>query len=405
MGNIKLEIEECMELFYNRIDEIKEIEYVSLFEAEGRVLAEDYVSPVAVPPFSKSAMDGYAVCAADVAGATKEAPVKLEIIGQLLAGEYEDIKYRPFTAVRVMTGSYIPDGYDAVIRQEDTDYGENIVSVYTDIVKYRNYCPVGEDIEAGQKLFAKGKVLSPVDIGVLASAGIDSAAVLRKPQIAIISTGTELSVPGIPLAPGKIYASIGYTLAAAMKKKGIEVVSLALCVDDEEMLTAKIKEAAEMADMVITTGAVSVGKKDIIPGILYDMGADVLFRGANIKPGTPTIGAVYHGTPLLCLSGNPYAAIANFELYFWGAAAVMLGASEIMPLVREAVCRSEYKKKNSKRRLIGGIFKDGEVFIPDKKHASSMLKPLQGFNCYIDLEENTEIAVGDVVKIREIYIW
>jgi molybdopterin molybdotransferase len=366
------------------------------------VVSEDIYADMNVPGFPKSAMDGYAVKASDVAGADKENPAVLKVIGELLAGDYEEFAYVPGAAVRVMTGAYVPQGFDAVIRQEDTDYGMENVRIYTDIKEYTNYCKIGEDIKKGDCIVAKGTRLTPGHIGIVASLGIDEIKVYKKARIAIISTGSELTEVGKKLEPGKIYNSIEHMLKTAIKLENLDVVSMEICKDDEGLLSRKLKEAVNNSDFVITTGAVSVGKKDIVPKVLKDMGAKRIFKGALIQPGTPTMASVLNGTPILSLSGNPYAALANFTIYFWSAMAKFMHSPAYDVKTGKVVLKSEYPKKNRMRRLVRAYAENGEVRLPSEIHASSVIHNLTECNCMIDLEAGRSVAVGDEVNI--IYI-
>lgn len=395
-----MEIEECLERFLAEADTIEETEWVDIEDACGRVCAGNMLSGMMVPHFPKSAMDGYAVKAGEVMGASQDEPVKLKVLGELCAGDFVPFLHEPMSAVRVMTGAYVPEGFDAVIRQEDTDYGEREVLVYRGVPSYTNYCKVGEDLQKGQTIVPERTRLTPLHIGLLASVGISEIEVIRPVKVAILSTGSELCTVDEPLAPGKIYNSIAYILQTAIRQEGLSVVSVQTCADEEELLIQTIREAAEAADIVITTGGVSVGKKDLIPAVLKAMGAKVLFQRANIQPGTPTMASKYGDTLLLHLSGNPYAALANFELYFWPLAAKLMGNESYAPKCSTAVLACEYPKVNKVRRLIRAYAEAGEVTIPSEIHASSVIHNLAECNCFIDLEAGRAVQKGDRVKIR-----
>ena len=395
------EIEECLDKLLQETS-LQEVQAVLIEDAVGSVLAETVYSGMSVPPFPKSAMDGYAVRAADLAGASKEQPVILRVKAELLAGDYEEIPYTAMSAVRVMTGAFVPEGYDAVVKQEDTDYGEAQVSVYTETKPYMNYCKVGEDIHQGDVVVAKGTRLSPVHIGLLAGVGKDRVKVYRPVRVAIICTGTELCEAGSPLPKGKIYNNISHILAAGIRREGLQVVSRQLCADEERVLTEKLNEALSVADIVITTGAVSVGKKDIVPAVLEGIGAKILFRRANIQPGTPTTASVKDGKLILSLSGNPYAAIVNFEIYFWALVARMMNHESFEVKKETAILQSEYGKVNRMRRFIRAKAEGGRVYLPTGVHASSVIHNLTECNCFIDLEPGRSVGVGDEVRIRYI---
>lgn len=398
-----MEIENCIETLLEAIRQCKiekKTQWVDLTDACGRIAAEDIYSPIMVPPFPKSAMDGYAVCAGDVADATRENPARLRVLGELCAGDYAEYSWEPGSALRVMTGAYVPAGFDAVVRQEDTDYGMEKVCIYRGVTSGQNYCRVGEDIEKGQCVVTAGTKITPLHIGLLASVGCGRIQVVQPVSTAIISTGTELCEVGQALEPGKIYNSIAYTLQAAIQKEGLMVTSVETCVDEVELLCEKIKKTAKTTQIVITTGAVSVGKKDIIPEVTEKLGAKVLFRGANIQPGTPTMASRYQNTILLNLSGNPYAALANFEIYFWQMVAEYMGNAGYLPERKNAVLMSEYKKVNKVRRFIRAYERDGKVMIPSNTHSSSVISNLTECNCFIDLEAGRQVEIGDRVVVQ-----
>ena len=460
-----MEIEEAAAQLTAELLPITACEMVPLMEATGRVLAEDIRSAFDVPHFPKSAMDGYAVCAETVKDAAPDHPVLLHVTGEMLAGDasirhsegcvetaptghseghteddsvyhtversneepcHTDSDFRG-TAVRIMTGAVVPEGYDAVVRQEDTDYGEKEVLIYKRVAPYTNYCRVGEDIQKGSVVLTAGRRIGRVEAGILASLGISVVPVVRRLTVSVISTGSELcdvadktakssrfleavtkvsaflragheEATALEPETGRIYNSIAYTLTASLVAAGFSAEHC-LCADDEKEIAAVLERALQTADVVITTGGVSVGKKDLLPEVLDSIGAKRIFSGINVQPGTPTIGSVKDGKAILSLSGNPYAALVNYDLYFWQVAAKLTGCSAYLPVTEDAVLESEYPKVNRMRRLIRARVKGGRVTIPAKSHASSVLSNLLDCNCYIDLPKETEVHPGDTVKV------
>ena len=408
-------IEQALEAFLAGHACVAKAEEVPLLQALNRVLAEDIRAPFSVPSFPKSAMDGYAVRASEVAEATAAHPVVLRVIGERLAGESlslignvegqeaDSVKCMDHgTALRIMTGAEIPSAYDAVVREEDTDYGETQVQIFCGVKQFQNYCAVGEDIREGDIVIPAGTRLGRIEIGTLASLGFATVPVRRKLNIQILSTGTELVDIKVssPLPSGKIYNSIAYMLEASLLSAGFEATHV-ICEDEETAIQSAIENAMESAaDIIITTGGVSVGKKDLLPAVLQEIGADIRFQRAQIQPGTPTIGSVYHGIPILSLSGNPYAAVANFDYYFWPLAAKLTACDAYFPSVEEAILATPYEKVNASRRLLRAYVKQGKVFLPAKSHASSVLSNLMNCNCYLDLPAGTSVKPGDVVTIR-----
>lgn len=394
------ELEECLEALLAEVKPIEKTEYVALAEACDRILGEDIYAEMMIPPYPKSAMDGYAVRAEDTIGADREHPVGLQIVGELFAGDYVQLPCQKGCAVRVMTGSQVPEGYDAVIRQEDTDYGEEQVQIYRSITAGTNYCCVGEDIRKGEQILTKGTHLTALHIGLLASLGIARVPVWERIRCSILSTGSELMAPGTPISTGKIYNSIAYMLQASMKKQGLQVPYVEICGDEKELLKEQLRKALEQADIVITTGGVSVGKKDLLPEVLEELGAKKIFSRANIQPGTPTIGSVLEGKVILSLSGNPYAAYANFEYYFWELAAYFTQDVSLKVRREHAVLSAPYPKVNRLRRFVRAYAENGRVTLPTAVHASSVLSNMRDCNCFIDIEPGRELHPGDEVRIR-----
>ena len=404
-----MQIDKCLEILLEHVNTKKDMEEVALMDAVGRVLGRDIVADTNVPSFAKSAMDGYAVVSSDVASASAASPVRLQVIGQLCAGEYKDFDYTKAhaeessatgKALRVMTGAMVPEGFDAVVRQEDTDYGMDFVLIRSSVEKYQNYCLVGEDIKKGTVVLEKGTTILPVHEGILASLGIDKVPVLTPEKIAINSTGDELVLPGERLDNGKIYGSIAFMLGAAIRKEGLQVVSMELCRDHVKQAVSLLDEAVKAADVIITTGALSVGKKDFMPEALKTAGAETLFRNADIQPGTPTMASLLCGKPVLSLSGNPYAALANFEIYFWDLAAKLMGSDNLRPRIETLPMAEDYSKKNKSRRLVRAFAKEGKVYLTAKEHQASLIYNLTKCNCLIEFEAGKNVSKGDKVKVR-----
>ena len=389
-----ISVEECISKIKAELNPVEETQTVPLEKLTGRVSADMVCAPMDLPPFPKSAMDGFAVRAED----TESVPVKLKVLGTIFAGDDKEFIYEPQSAVRIMTGGRIPDGFDAVVRQEDTTSEGDVVTVHKGVRPYTNYCKIGEDVRAGQVILPPGLKIRPVDVSVLAGVGISEVKVRRRVRASVLSTGSELQSPGERLNPGKIYQNITQYLSALMEDKGVEVMSCGICEDDKDKIIASIRALVPYNDVIITTGGVSVGQKDLMPEVLNDMGAKILFHGADIKPGTPTMAAVLDGKLLLCLSGNPYAAIVNFEIYFWEAFFALGG--NYKPYTTLARFEGEYSKVNSGRRFLRAFYKDGQVWINTDKHMSSVISNMAAGNCLIDLEAGRTLTDGDVVNVR-----
>lgn len=394
-------VEESLEALKQHLSPVRETEIAAIDGCVGRITAEDIFSQVDLPSFEKSAMDGYAVVAGEAQSAAEKGK-SLKVVEELFAGDWPKSEYRPDTAVRVMTGAPVPKGYDAVVKQEDTDYGKEYVKLLGIAVAGQNICPKGEDIKKGELLCPAGSMVTPTCAGLLAGIGLKEVSVLRRPRICIIATGDELTEPGRPLMPGRIYDTVSYMLSASAKRQGIETVFRRICGDNQEKCRELIEEAAVKADFIVTVGAVSVGKKDFIPSLLKNMKSQIIFKKADIQPGTPTMAAIFNGKPVLCLSGNPYAALVNFEVYFWDCMAAMTNCREMGSVCEEAVLADVYPKINKHRRFLRAEARGGKVYLPETYHAASVIGNMKRCNCLLDLEAGRGVKPGDTVRIRYI---
>jgi molybdopterin molybdotransferase len=330
-----------------RLDPIE----VPLLDAVGQVVATDVVATFNIPPLANTAMDGYAVRAADTAGATYDTPLQLDVIGYLPAGEVFDGEVGPNQSVRIMTGAPIPNGADSVVPFEETDeYGDNPTSeqdlpedmtartrVRIDVEARpgANVRPAGEDIKDGETVIPDGAVIGPAQVGVLASLGLDRIPVYRRPVVAILSTGDELLRPGEPLQPGKIYDSNAFSLAAQVQSFGGIPRVLEVARDTVEALTARIHEGLADADLLVTSAGVSRGDFDVVKTVLANEG-EVGFWTVKMKPGKPLAFGAFRGAngkqvPHLGLPGNPVSAMLTFELFGRAAIFKMLGKEHAWP--------------------------------------------------------------------------
>lgn len=395
-------MEEAIRRLTDKMRRQESTEKVNLVNASGRITAEDIRAPFSVPSYPKSAMDGYAVISEDVTGASKEAPVHLRVTGQINAGDPANFACTPGTAVRIMTGAEVPAGYDAVIRQEDTDYGADTVAIYTGISKWQNYCRPGEDIEAGTCVIPAGTMLTPAHISVIASLGIADFRVLKPMRTAILSTGSELLEPGLVSDKARTYNSTVYQLQAALTDRHIEVVERGHAPDTIDAIGGFLKRHIGNVSVIITTGGVSVGDKDLMPAVLAELGCEILFRGANIKPGTPVTAGYKDGTVILCCSGNPFACVVNFQVFFWPMAAAVTGCFAFLPKEREVTLMSGYSRPRHLRGYLRARCDGDGVYIPDKGHSSSIMSSAVDCNCMVIQPEQVELKVGDRVRIREL---
>jgi molybdopterin molybdotransferase len=338
-----------------------EIERVELLDALDRVLAEDIVSPINVPPHNNSAMDGYAVRAEDIAGASRTNPVRLRVVADLAAGYVPEAKVEPGSAIRIMTGAVVPPGADAVVRFEETSEavaqkatgkGSDYVEILSAPARGANVRLAGEDIRAGEILLPKGTTLRPAEIGLLASIGCARVPVHRRPRVAILATGDELVDVDEPLTPGKIRNSNEYTNAAAVLKAGGIPIRLGIARDNIEDLTRKIRAGVDAgADLFITSAGVSVGDYDIVKDVLNREG-EMHFWQVNMKPGKPLAFGMIGKTPLLGLPGNPVSALVSFETFARPAILTMLGKTKFARPYVMAILQDRAENDAGRRNFI-----------------------------------------------------
>ena len=398
---MSVELETAIEHIRASISPCKGDEPVAIEKLSGRICARDVFSPIALPPFNRSPLDGYALRAADSAGASRESPVGLAVIETITAGQCPQKKVEPGSATRLMTGSPIPEGADCVIRQEDTDMGDGRVRLFRQLAPFENFCRQGEDIALGAPLVNAGDPLGYVETGILAGAGVRAVRVYPRPRILLLDTGDELwDADGGGLPPGKIFSSNHALLAARLRELGCRVSRGGPCPDEAGAIAKAIAAAAGAADLVITTGGVSVGCKDLLPDALARLGAEILFRGVNLKPGTPAIFSLFGRLPILSLSGNPFAAVTTMELLARPALAILARNRELELRYGEGILESAFPKASPGRRFIRAFERSGAVRLPDGLHSSGVLGSMRGCNCLLDIPAGTgPLNAGDRVRL------
>lgn len=394
-------------------NEIK-TEIVDLMDSIGRILGADVYAPIDNPPFDRSPVDGYALIASDIRSATRDNPVHLNVIAKVCAGSFFSGKIQNGQAVRIMTGAPIPEGCDACIRQEDTDYGEDTVAIFTSLNAGDNYCRCGEDYIKGQRLLPEGTRLGYVEISLLASMGIAKVSVVKKPQIALFTTGDELVFPGSALKPGKIYNSNLYGVASRLKELGFKINVMKQIPDNAAQAAKIIEHTSHEVDLILTTGGVSVGQKDILHDVLQLLSARRLFWGIRMKPGMPTMASQINKTVMISLSGNPFGALATFEVLVRPLLAKLSCDASIEPKRKRAVLENAFEKSSSVPRYVRGTyfekksgleeneaaFYSGRAAIPAGSHSSGILASMRTCNCLIEVPEGScGLSSGTIVDI------
>ncbi|MFA6148553.1 MAG: gephyrin-like molybdotransferase Glp [bacterium] len=348
-----LKYEEAREAILDRVSPLG-VERVPLDAAAGRSLAGEVRASWDLPPWDNSAMDGYAVRSADCRGESV-----LTVAGYQAAGGPGAGAVPPGGAVRIMTGSPIPEGCDAVVPFEEAEERDGSVRVPAPVRPRRHIRFRGEDVRAGAQVIPEGTVLRPPQIGLLASFGLAMVPVYRKPRVAILSTGDELVEPGEPLDHGKIVNSNSHALAAAVVEAGGDPVLLGIARDDRENLRGKLS-AGLAADVLVTSAGVSAGDRDLVRDVLAELGVENVFWKALVKPGGPTAFAVAGGKPVFSLPGNPVSSLITFEVFVRPALRKMSGSHDPVKKTVKATLAEAVEKKPGKTQFLRVMVESGE---------------------------------------------
>ena len=290
---------------------IARTERVRLADAAGRVVAADVTAPIDVPPFSRSAMDGYAVVAADTAGASRSTPRRLRVIDRIFTGQVSRATVAAGMCAEIATGAPLPNGADAVVMVEETSRSGDSVDVFAAADAGQNVGRRGADMQAGQGVVSNLDVLTPSRVGALAAVGCDGVEVYARPGVAILPTGDEVILPGEPLPPGHIYDVNQFTLGALVSAHGGVPQTRRAARDTVEALVAALDACAKEADVIVFSGGSSVGDRDLVVDAIAAAGGEMIFHGIAVRPGKPTAFAIVGGTPLFGMPGNPTSCLSN----------------------------------------------------------------------------------------------
>ena len=397
-------VEQALQRIDNQIQAIQEFETLRIRDALGRVLAHDVESQINVPPHTNSAMDGYAVRGDDIC---TDSTVTLEVVGKVLAGAPIQTSVKPGQCVRIMTGGKMPDGTDTVIMQEHVNAQDSYITLSAGHTPGQNVRQAGEDIAIGQVILNKGKLLGAADIGLLASLGIAEVDVIRRLRVAFFSTGDELCPVGETLGDGQIYDSNRYTLFSLLTQFGAEIFDMGVIRDEPETIEAAFVEASTNADVLITTGGVSVGEADYVKTTLDRLGK-VNFWKIAMKPGRPlAFGQVNH-CQFFGLPGNPVSAMVTFYQFVLPALRKLSGQQLFEPLVVKLPCQSPLKKAPGRVEFQRGIIgkqADGTLTVRSTgQQGSGILSSMSQANCFIILPlECSQTQPGDIVDVQPFY--
>lgn len=394
--------------------EVLEREEKPLLDCLGQVLAEDVYAPFDVPPQDNSAMDGYAVQAKSIVGASYEHPKVLRVVGEIAAGCVTELKVEPGTAVRIMTGAFVPKGADVVVPFEDTDevdrkqrsVSEAEIGIRVGLPEASNIRRGGEDIAKGELAVKQGTLLCPAEIGVLASLGKAIVSVIRRPVVGILATGNEVIEINQPLLPGKIYNSNSYSLAAQVLRYGGIPKLLGIAPDDVEQLSIAVRHGLD-CDMLVTSGGVSLGDYDVVKQVLAAEG-NVSFWTVRMKPGKPLAFGMFKRDdgkkiPHLGLPGNPVSSMITFEVFARPAILRMMGRSNLAGPNIAAVMEDPVKNDDGRRIFARVVVsrRDGKYFARlTGPQGSGILTSMAKANGLAVIPESTkEVKPGGTVEV------
>jgi molybdenum cofactor synthesis domain-containing protein len=380
-------------------------EQVSISEAHDRVLAQDIRAPLNIPPFSRSTVDGYAVKAADSFGAGEDKPVALRFCGHVAIGESPSVVVEKGLAAEIVTGAPLPDGADSVVMVEQTNRRGNKVLVHRPVSIGENIMAAGSDIRKNETVLKKGRILRSREIGVLAAIGLTEVSVYRRPKVAVLSTGAEVVEPGKTLPPGKIYDINAHTLSAAVQESGGEPINLGIIPDKRDKLKKALEKALDSADVVITSGGVSVGPKDFTPQVVDTLGKPgVIISGVAVKPGKPLTIAVVDGKTVFSLPGNPTSSLFMFNMFVRPVLVKLAGRTEeTLPKVKAVAAQKMFPARGRRTFVMVNLAydKNGTLIVsPVPTGLSGAITTLAKADGFVEISEKQQfIDAGTEIDV------
>ena len=397
-GGPMMSVDEAVAIIAARVSPVRDIEAVALAAADGRVLASDISAPFSLPPFTNSAVDGYAVRSGDLPQAGEKA---FPVVGRVEAGASAPTPVEAGHAVRIFTGAPMPQGADTVFMQEDVRLDQGKVVLPAGLKPGANVRPAGEDIPAGHAALPSGRRLRPQDVALIAAFGLTHVDVRRRIRVAVFSTGNELVSPGTPRGAAQLFDTNRFMLMAMLVRLGCEVSDLGILGDDRAALASALKSAADAHDLVLTTGGVSTGEEDHVKAAVESVGSLVLWRMA-IKPGRPVAMGMIGGTPLIGLPGNPVASFVTFVHVVRPTVLALAGAAQqrLVPMpvraaftYRKKIARREYVRVNL-RKADDGVLEAAKF----PREGAGLLSSLVDTDGLVELGEDiTRVEPGQTV--------
>ena len=385
-----ISVQEAFSILEQNLPALHKVEY-PLFQARKHILAESMLSPINMPPFRQSAMDGYALCLHD--------DLVYEIVGEIKAGDSHLIELLPGQSVKIFTGAAVPDSAQAVIQIEKVAANGTQLLLDELAEPETNVRPIGEQISKGDLALEKGTLLNAASIGFLAGLGFTHAVVYKKPNIGIVVTGNELSKSGTPLEHGKVYESNGIMLQSALIDAYYESVTLYEVNDDFENTKNKLQDALTTNDLVLVSGGISVGDYDFVARALKELQVETLFYKVNQKPGKPLFSGKLNDKMVFALPGNPGACLTCFYVYVLPTLAIMSGAEANYQQAVWFSLAHDYEVKNTRSQFLKANISEGEAEILSHQN-SSMLNSFSVSNGLIYVPHgHYELKKGDKVEV------
>jgi molybdopterin molybdotransferase len=397
-GGPMMSVDEAVALIATRVTAVHDIERVSLHEADGRILARDLAAPLPLPPFTNSAVDGYAVRSRDLAD---QAEAAFPVAGRVQAGGIARAPIKPGHAVRIFTGAPMPEGADTVFMQEDVRVEDEKVILPAGLKPGANVRPAGEDIPAGTFALKAGLRLRPQDVALAAAFGLTHLDVIRRIRVAVFSTGDELVSPGDQRAAAQLFDSNRFMLMAMLRRLGCEVSDLGIMRDQRDSLAQGLNKVAGAHDLILTTGGVSTGEEDHVKAAVESVGTLVLWRMA-IKPGRPVAMGIIGGTPFIGLPGNPVASFVTFVHVVRPTVLALAGATPQSMVAVPVRAAFTYKKKIARREYVRVALhkaSDGRLEVMKfPREGAGLLSSLVDTDGLVELgEEVTQVEPGQTV--------
>lgn len=372
-----------------------ETEEVGLMGSLGRVLGQDIVSTMNMPPFDKSAMDGYAVN-------SKDKSAKFKVVEIIAAGDIPREAIGKGRCAKIMTGAMLPAGADRVIKREVTEEKDGDMYLIGED-KHLNICYLGEDVKPGDVILKAGHLIRAAEVGIIASMGLASFKVYKKPKVGIITTGSEIAAPGEALAKGQIYNSNNYSISAQVIQTGADVIAAGIVGDERADIKEKISNLLDGTQMVLISGGVSMGDYDYVPGILKDLGVQLHFEKVAVKPGKPTVFGTRGDVLVFGLPGNPVSTFTVFEVFVKKVLYRLMG-HEYSPLMLKGIMKKDFRRKRTERTAFVPVKYDNDGSVAAVEyHGSAHLTALSQANAILKIPAGVGVVLeGSIVYVRQI---